>query len=53
MSSRLQRKVRRAKKIAGWKEHFAARSKYAAKKFEQEHGRPPRQTADGEARKKP
>lgn len=52
MPTRVQRKIRRAERRDGWKEHFAARSKYAAKKFEQENGRPPNPKADGEARKK-
>lgn len=49
--SKLKRKKRRRAKLDAWKESTAARSKYAAKKFERENGRAPRKDAYSEARK--
>lgn len=50
--SRIRRKHRRKDVAAARKERWASRSKYAAKKWTQEHGSPPDPRAVSEATKK-
>jgi hypothetical protein len=50
--SKLQRKIRRERKMDAWLERRATRSKFARKQFEKENGRAPRPDALSEASKK-
>jgi hypothetical protein len=48
--SRTKRKKKRAIKRAGYRERVASKSKYAAKVFERENGRPPDPQAEAKAK---